>query len=250
MKIDIKTLLIVFLSFVFIQLSADNFVELEGVQYPIKHYKMTKILEETFNRGDKLYLSGDGIIKIKFWDKDMIRVECIKTIEYAHMDISEIGIGDIIVKVKRKNRTIKINTEFLYNKLPFNKEISHIPNEYINVYMPKLTNVEVDNNKGSGIEYNLDTIGRNKLVLKSVDGIECYLDTIGDNKIILKSGKSNITLRINSKINDIYAKTKGGNIKSFYKINSTIDKKNARIVLETKSGDINIEKLNNQANEK
>jgi hypothetical protein len=35
------------------------------------------------------------------------------------------------------------------------------------------------------------------------------------------------------------------NIKSFYKINSTIDKKNARIVLETKSGDININKLNN-----
>ena len=225
MKINIKTLLIVFLSFVFIQLSAENFVDLEGVQYPIKHYKMTKILEETFNRGDKLNLSGDGIIKIKFWDKDMIRVECIKTIEYAHMDISEIGIGDIIVKVKRKNRTIKINIKFLYNKLPFNKAISHIPNEYINVYMPKHTNIEVDNNKGSGIE--------------------CYLDTIGDNKIILKSGKSNITLRINSKINDIYTKTKSGNIKSFYKINSTIDKKNARIVLETKSGDINIEKLNN-----
>ena len=247
MKINIKTLLIVFLSLVFIQLSAENFVELEGVQYPIKHYKMTKILEETFNRGDKLYLSGDGIIKIKFWDKDMIRVECIKTIDYAHMNISEIGIGDIIVKVKRKNRTIKINTKFLYNKLPSHKEISHIPNEYINVYMPKLTNVEMDNNKGRGEEYHLI---KNKLVLTSKAGIECYLDTISDNKIILKSGKSNITLRVNSKINDIYTKTENGIIKSFYKRDSTIDKRNARIILETKSGDIEIEKLNNQADEK
>lgn len=245
MKIDIKTLLVVFLSFVFIQVSATDLVTSEGFHYPIKHYKMTKILEENFSKRYKLYLSGDGIIKIKFWDKDMIRVECVKTIEYAHMDISEMGIGDIIVNVKWKNRTIKINTKFLHDKLPEGKEITYIPNKYINVYIPKLTNVEVDNNKGSGIECYIDTIGRNKLVSKSVDGIECYIDTIGDNKIILKSGESNVTLRVNSKINDIYLRTKSGNIKSFYKIDSTIDKNNARIVLETKSGDINIKKSGN-----
>jgi len=246
-KINIKTLLTVFFSLVFVQLSAENFVELRGFKYPIKHYKMTKILEETFNRGDKLCLSGEGIIKIKFWDKDMIRVECIKTIEYAHMDINEIGIGDIIVKIKRKNGTIKINTRFLNDKLPMNKVISYVPNEYINVYMPKLTNVEIYNNKGWGEEYH---IIKNELVLTSNVGIECYLDTIGDNKIILKSGHSNITLRVNSTINDIYTKTKSGKIKSFYKRDSTIDKKNARIILETKSGDIDIVKLNNQADEK
>ena len=35
------------------------------------------------------------------------------------------------------------------------------------------------------------------------------------------------------------------NIKSRDKINSTTDKKNTRIILETESGDININKLNN-----
>ncbi len=223
MKINIKTLLVVFFSLVFIQLSAEDFVNIEGTQYPLKHYKMTRILEETVNNGDTLCLSGDGIMKIKFWDKDMVRVECIKTIDYAHMNISEIGIGDVIIKSNRGYKIIRINAKFSNDKFPSYKEISYRINRYVKIYMPKFANIRIENK----------------------ENIECYLDTIGRNKIILKSDIGDITLKVNDKINDIYAKTKNGNIKSLYKINSTIEKKNARIILETKSGDININKLDN-----
>ncbi len=228
MKINIKTLLIVFFTFIFIQLSAENLVNIEGRQYHRKHYETKKIFEETFHKGDTLYLSSSTTINIKLWDKNTVKVECIKTIDYANMNISEIGIGDIIIKSNKGYKIIRINVKFSNDKLPSHKEISYGINRYVNIYMPKLANVRIEN-RGN---------------------IECDLDTIGDNKVILKSYNGNITLRVDEKINGIYAITKGGNIKSFYKVNSTIDKKNARIVLNTKSGDINITKLDNYVNEK
>jgi len=71
----------------------DNFSEKTGKQ--TKTYVMKNGWEESFLQGEKFNLISLGIISVQSWDKNLVRIECIKEMEYGGFDLSETRLKNI-----------------------------------------------------------------------------------------------------------------------------------------------------------
>ncbi len=207
-----------------------------------KEYVVKNEWEESFLQGEKLLLNLKNseliIIDIQPWERNFVRIECVKKIKYAGFNIEGIRLGNIVLKIKRSRNLKKVTVKFDRDGLIRNKFITYGVGYYINIKLPKYADIELNGNNALVSIHNI--YGKVDVNVKEGE-ILCELDSLSNIPIRLNLGKGDITLKTKMKPRSIFAKTEGGEIKSFFHIDS-IDPRSSLKLLTT-SGNIYIQEI-------
>ena len=207
-----------------------------------KEYVVKNEWEESFLQGEKLLLNLKNseliIIDIQPWERNFVRIECVKKIKYAGFNIEEIRLGDIALKIKRGRNLKRVTVKFNRDGLIRNRCITYGVGYYINIKLPKYADIELNGNNGLVSIHNI--YGKVDVNVKEGE-ILCELDSLSNNPVRLNLGKGDITLKTKMKPESIFAKTEEGEIKSSFPID-TLDPK-ASLKLLTTSGNIYIQEI-------
>jgi len=207
-----------------------------------KEYVVKNEWEESFLQGEKLLLNLKNseliIIDIQPWERNFVRIECVKKIKYAGFNIEEIRLGDIALKINRGRNLKRVTVKFNSDGLIRNRCITYGVGYYININLPKYADIELNGNNALVSIYNI--YGKVDVNVKEGE-ILCELDSLSNIPVRLNLVKGDITLKTKMKPRSIFAKTEEGEIKSFFPID-TLDPK-ASLKLLTTSGNIYIQEI-------